>query len=96
MSPAAERRAAAIRIDDIGERVPPGSQGREEVVVDDTSLAFARSLRLSIQRGRGGRPRAIVLELAEPLRDTAQRSDEVGGQPIRLARARAAPRSAAA
>ena len=39
------RRAAAIRIDDLGERVLPSSQSGEEVVIDATSVAIARSSR---------------------------------------------------
>ena len=63
------------------------AQRCEEVVVDRASAEIVvRSRRLRVQRGRGRRLRAVILELPETLRDSAQRSDEVRGEPIRLAR----------
>ena len=61
------RRAAAIRIDDIGEGVPPGSQSGEEVVIYATSVAIARGSRLGVQRRDRRRASAIIFELAKPL-----------------------------
>ena len=80
------RRAAAIRIDDIGEGVPPRSQSGEEVVIYATSVAIARGSRLGVQRRDRRRASAIIFELAKPLRDAAQCADEVRGQSVRRAR----------
>ena len=62
------RRAAAIRIDDIGESVPPGSQSGEEVVIYATYVAIARVIRLAAARRRGcWSTMTIILELLQPL-----------------------------